>query len=749
MDNVWLALDVLKAVKTNDLPVYVHCLYNMADLFFSFDGHNYARYLTFFSVFLANIEESHPGATELLKGGAISVARSMIPGNRCAVDKTIEETFMKHAKSHGGSGGCGAGLTGILTNFDAYQRWVKTTHERAQFVDVTYTKADMMSDTQGGEHHKDLRPAEVKKSEKRVIKAMESITSFLNPFDVPDADKLYCISSGVPATAEIERDLLSADTSGKHAKEVFITDRLVTKSNFFEPVKKMKLKTFEAANKTVRLKTTNNKIVTYKQHSSLALQLLVKSQPNINIEHLMTYPLSYVPCSLGTADGYMAKTDKSKGFHWLVKDIDDIPLPTEGRTLIIQDGNALFHTMHDIPANFQQIAHHIFDRIPKHSDFIFSTDMYKVGSIKEMERKLRGSSEKLIIKGPMTKKPPNWKTFLMNDDNKSQLADIIHRVWSSDISAPKLMNRKVMTVVQGHCFLLETEDGKAVKETEITDLFSDQEETDTRIVLYCVYAQDHGYDNIRIRSPDSDVFFVLLHHAGKLDVNILFDTGTGNKKRLINITQMAHGYGQQFCTALLGLHAFTHCDTTSAFKGIGKVRPIKLLQKSPQLVEALSQLGDMWDPPERLVDDLEEFTCAMYGRTHHKSVDAVRYAILSEKCGGPDGTINIDRNIDLGQFPPCRKSLYQHIRRVNYQTRIWKCADVALPVIPEPTDGHGWKSSNGKTTPLGFDGPVVAADVASEDDTTENDEDVTSDDDIELSDIDEYVMSSDSDDDSY
>jgi hypothetical protein len=57
-------------------------------------------------VFLANIEISHPGATDLFKRGAISLARSFVPGN-----KTIEETFMKHSKSHGGAGGGSAGLS--------------------------------------------------------------------------------------------------------------------------------------------------------------------------------------------------------------------------------------------------------------------------------------------------------------------------------------------------------------------------------------------------------------------------------------------------------------------------------------------------------------------------------------------------------------------------------------------------------------------------------------------------------------
>jgi hypothetical protein len=83
---------------------------------------------------MKRIEISHPGATDLLKRGAISMARSFAPGNRCPVDKTIEETFIKHSKSHGGAGGGSAGLSGLLSNCDAYQRWVRTAHERVQFM---------------------------------------------------------------------------------------------------------------------------------------------------------------------------------------------------------------------------------------------------------------------------------------------------------------------------------------------------------------------------------------------------------------------------------------------------------------------------------------------------------------------------------------------------------------------------------------------------------------------------------------
>ncbi len=218
MDHIWLVLKLILAVKINNFVLYCECLYRMSSLFFSFDGQNYARYLTFFSVFLANVEESHPGSTNLLEGGAFSVARSMIPGNRCPVDKTIEETFMKYAKSHGGAGGCGAGLTGLVNNYDTYQKWVRTTHERSKFVEATFSMADMLSESNGNRKHKDLRPTEVMKSEMRVQKTIDAINSFMNPFDVPDKEKLHSISSGAAAPTEIMGDVLRAEHAGTEAK---------------------------------------------------------------------------------------------------------------------------------------------------------------------------------------------------------------------------------------------------------------------------------------------------------------------------------------------------------------------------------------------------------------------------------------------------------------------------------------------------------------------------------------------------
>ena len=98
INDVWLALQLSENVKRNDFLLYVECIHCMPDLFFAYSGQNYARYLTMLSLFIANIDQTHPGALELLKLGAFSVAQSMVPGCCTDVDKTMEVTFMRHSK---------------------------------------------------------------------------------------------------------------------------------------------------------------------------------------------------------------------------------------------------------------------------------------------------------------------------------------------------------------------------------------------------------------------------------------------------------------------------------------------------------------------------------------------------------------------------------------------------------------------------------------------------------------------------
>ena len=121
---------------------------------------------------------------------------------------------------------------------------------------------------------------------------------------------------------------------------------------------------------------------------------------------------------------------------------------------------------------------------------------------------------------------------------------------------------------------------------EIHELVSNQEETDTRVVLYLNYAVKLGYKSAVVRSPDTDIFFILLHYAHSIALTIYLDIGSGKHRQLINVTEISESMGAAYCTTLLGLYVFTGEDVTSAFKGKGKVGPLKKLQKHAKYQDA-------------------------------------------------------------------------------------------------------------------------------------------------------------------
>ena len=219
-------------------------------------------------------------------------------------------------------------------------------------------------------------------------------------------------------------------------------------------------------------------------------------------------------------------------------------------------------------------------------------------------------------------------------------------------------------------------------------------------MLYCEYAQDNGYKFVRVKSPDTDIFFILLHFALQLkEVTILFDTGTGKNKRPLNISAMAERLTQVYCSALLALHSFTGSDTTSAFKGIGKVRPMKALLKHPRFVPIFARLGDTWDVPEEDFTEWEAFLCIIYGKPRFSDVDDLRYHMIEEKCG--DEGLDATKNVDMATLPPCRRTLKEKVKRCNYQVGIWKRARQQDPDVPNPAAGHGWTmGEDGMLVPL-------------------------------------------------
>jgi hypothetical protein len=60
-----------------------------------------------------------------------------------------------------------------------------------------------------------------------------------------------------------------------------------------------------------------------------------------------------------------------------------------------------------------------------------------------------------------------------------------------------------------------------------------------------------------VKSPDTDVFVLLVAKGNHLTSQMYFVTGNNAKSRIIDITKIARSLDDDICDSLIGLHAFT------------------------------------------------------------------------------------------------------------------------------------------------------------------------------------------------
>ena len=119
--------------------------------------------------------------------------------------------------------------------------------------------------------HQKLHQSHIKKSDAAVSNVVSAIQSFTNARRAADKNRLYCLASGSSVSIDVENDALGIEDLGRSLREEFII-RFKVRSNFyfFDPVKRKKLRTMEAASKKVKLPTSQGKEVQFQKKSDLA-----------------------------------------------------------------------------------------------------------------------------------------------------------------------------------------------------------------------------------------------------------------------------------------------------------------------------------------------------------------------------------------------------------------------------------------------------------------------------------------------
>ena len=151
------------------------------------------------------------------------------------------------------------------------------------------------------------------------------------------------------------------------------------------------------------------------------------------------------------------------------------------------------------------------------------------------------------------------------------------------------------------------------------------------------------------------------------------------------MTKFTWAYTQENHAALRALHAYIGRDTTNAFKEKGKVKPIKTLEKMPKIVPALARLWNYWKMPQDLITELEEFTCAVYGKTRFGEVYNLRWFMIREKCDDKSWMHCV-----MLTWKPCHISGNgRNNTSERYQVAVWNNSHISTRDIPAELQEHG------------------------------------------------------------
>ena len=309
------------------------------------------------------------------------------------------------------------------------------------------------------------------------------------------------------------------------------------------------------------------------------------------------------------------------------------------------DGMALLRTVKpcDILNTFAGLADYILQRVTDNfrsfNRVDFVVDTYAAMSIKNLERSRCTSSQGALrqrIAGGNQSTPKQFQKYLSVGRNKEELVAFFLAQWQLQRNIDKITSGKVLIITAGQeCVTVKSTDG-VIRASAIEYLASTHEEADTRL-LHANHAADNGYETIVLKTLDTDVLVIACSVSHHIPCTLLLEIGAGNNRRMVDVTAVGRKLGAPVCNALPGLHAFTGCDSTSAFAFRGKRSAFDLLcGGGPESESARCVMGKLGQSFAPLMSDdmaaIEQFTCQLYKAPMCTQVNKARYELFCLKA---------------------------------------------------------------------------------------------------------------------
>ena len=137
----------------------------------------------------------------------------------------------------------------------------------------------------------------------------------------------------------------------------------------------------------------------------------------------------------------------------------------------------------------------------------------------------------------------------------------------------------------------------------------------------------------QMQTEDTDVMVLRLGFNRDIHCSI-YQVCSKKPHRIQWLRETGQFIGRQHLRRLIGIHAFTGCDTVSAITGRGKLGALKLMKTDKTYQETFSQLGQSWEASKQLFNKIQMFTCHLDATTvSTDEVNELRYQLFCAKRG--------------------------------------------------------------------------------------------------------------------
>ncbi len=520
---------------------------------FALDHTHYSRWLPIHIRDMSLLPKTHPAVFAEFCNGKFVVQKTQNSFSCMAIDQCHEQN---NADVKGSTGGA----IGLMTNPVALEHWMVTGPEVARMVTEFES---LLAGIKSSDHRHHEQHSAVQATFLKEVKSLVSVFEEMgNPF-LEQSNDLLVLDTKDILDASVAEAVRKVEALGVEQYQKFVEERLVKCD---KPVTDVISK-----NNLPLLKYTPSKgsskqkmqIEALKSNCNLFSRLYVSCQARSgNLDMFFSHENQAAPPSLSLG-GKLRHGTKADLLDCLSLDEKrSTNMPAVDATFI--DGAAAVQMMHPGTAKtFQDYADAIF--LPYISKYLETAervdvvwDTYIRNSLKASTRERRGKGIRRRVSAT-TLLPQKWDDFLRVAENKTELFKFL----SGQVKNYPVHDGKV---------LFATNEEDAVSTMVNADMSNlapcSQEEADTRLLLHVLDAVQKGSRKLMVRTVDTDVVVLGISKFHQISPDELWMAfGTKSNYCYLPIHEIVGSMDPKICTTLPVFHAFTGCDTVSAFGG--------------------------------------------------------------------------------------------------------------------------------------------------------------------------------------